>query len=135
MAWSWPRAHRSCTWSHSVACRRGPGLNPFQYTQVNIREQDSWAHSDDPTGATEKAIGLVRAGIAKTRLSVPLEPIAVETQPKTLVIGAGITGLRAAVGLADIGLGVYLVEREEDLGGWVARLRSDVPEPGKRAPS
>ncbi len=98
------------------------GLNPFQYTQVNIREQDSWAHSDDPTGATEKAIGLVRAGIAKTRLSVPLEPIAVETQPKTLVIGAGITGLRAAVGLADIGLGVYLVEREKDLGGWVARF-------------
>ena len=45
-------------------------LNPFAYTQVNIREQDSWAHGDDPEGATAKAIGLVRAGIAKTRHSV-----------------------------------------------------------------
>ena len=103
------------------------GLNAFEYTQVNIREQGSWAHSDDPAGATEKAIGLVRAGIAKTRLSIPLEPIAVETQPKTMVIGAGIAGLRAAVALADIGLGVYLVEREKDLGGWVARFATMYP--------
>ncbi|MCK7513162.1 MAG: hypothetical protein MZV70_60155 [Desulfobacterales bacterium] len=28
------------------------GLNPFQYVQVNIREQCSWAHSDDHEGAT-----------------------------------------------------------------------------------
>ena len=45
------------------------GLNPYAYTQVDIREQDSWAHGDDPAGATRKAIGLVRAGIAKTRLT------------------------------------------------------------------
>lgn len=96
------------------------GLNPFQYSHVNIREQDSWAHSDDPAGATAKAIALVRAGIAKTRLSEPLEPLAVETTPRTMVIGAGVAGLRAAIGLADIGLGVYLVEREAELGGWVA---------------
>ena len=36
---------------------------------------------------------------------MPLEPLVVETIPHTLVIGGGITGLRAAVGLADIGLG------------------------------
>jgi heterodisulfide reductase subunit A len=103
------------------------GLNPFEYTQVNIREQGSWAHSDDRAGATEKAIGLVKAGIAKTRLSVPLQPLTVETTPKALVVGGGIAGLRAAVGLADIGLGVYLVEREESLGGWVAGLGSMYP--------
>ena len=103
------------------------GLNPFQYTQVNIREQDSWAHSDDPEGATEKAIGLVRAGVAKTRLSSPLEPLVVETTPKTMVIGAGIAGLRAAIGLADIGLGVYLVEREPEVGGWVGKFGAMYP--------
>ena len=103
------------------------GLNPFEYTQVNIREQGSWAHSNDRAGATEKAVGLVKAGIAKTRLSVPLQPITVETTPKALVIGAGIAGLRAALGLADIGLGVYLVEREESLGGWVAGLGDMYP--------
>ncbi len=101
--------------------RRG-GMNPFQYTQVNIREQDSWAHGDDPEGATRKAIGLIRAGIAKTRASVPLEPIGVDTTSRALVVGGGIAGLRAAIGLADIGLGVTLVERESALGGWAARF-------------
>jgi heterodisulfide reductase subunit A len=98
------------------------GLNPYEYTQVNIREQCSWIHRDDHDGATSKAIGLVRAGIARTRLTEPLEPIVVETTPKTLVIGGGIAGLRAAVGLADIGLQVVVVERELTLGGWVGRF-------------
>ena len=98
------------------------GLNPYEYTQVNIREQCSWAHTDDPKGATTKAIRLVRGGIARTRLTSPLEPMVVETVPKALVIGGGIAGLRAAVGLADVGLAVYLVEKAPELGGWVKRL-------------
>jgi heterodisulfide reductase subunit A len=98
------------------------GLNPYQYTQVNIREQCSWVHTDDTAAATEKATALVRAGIGRTRLTTPLEPMVVETLPRTLVIGGGITGLRAAIGLADIGLGVTLVEREPELGGWVREL-------------
>ncbi len=98
------------------------GLNPFTYTQVNVREQCSWAHTDDPDGATRKAIGLVRSAVAQTRLSVPLEPLVVETTPATMVVGGGVAGLRAAIGLADIGLHVYVVEKEPHLGGWLARL-------------
>ena len=97
-------------------------LNPYSYTQVNVREQCSWAHTDDHEGATEKAIGLVRAGVAKTRLSTPLEPLVVKTLPRTMVVGGGVAGLRAAIGLADIGLGVDIVERASTLGGWVAEL-------------
>ena len=96
------------------------GMNPFQYTQVNVREQCSWTHTDDHDGATEKAVRLVRAGINRTRLTEPLEPIVVETTPKSLVVGGGIAGLRAALGLAEIGLSVFLVEKEPQLGGWVA---------------
>ena len=95
------------------------GLNPYEYTQVNIREQCSWTHTDDTVGATDKAARLVRAGIARTRLTEPLEPIVVETVPKAVVIGGGIAGLRAALGLAEIGIAVFLVERDADLGGWV----------------
>ena len=98
------------------------GLNPYEYTQVNIREQCSWVHTDDPAGATEKATALVRAGISRTRNTVPLVPLVVDTIPHTLVIGGGIAGLRTAVGLADIGLKVTLVEREDVLGGWVGRF-------------
>jgi heterodisulfide reductase subunit A len=102
-------------------------LNPYQYTQVNIREQCSWAHTDDREGATEKAIRLVRAGIARTRLTEPLDPTVVETVPKALVIGAGITGLRAALALADIGIAVYVVEKAPEPGGWVARFGEMYP--------
>ncbi len=98
------------------------GLNPFEYTQVNIREQCSWVHTDNRPAATKKAAALVNAGIARTRLTQPFEPLVVETTPKALVIGGGIAGLRAALGLAQIGLGAVLVEREESLGGWVGRV-------------
>ncbi len=103
------------------------GLNPYQYTQVNLREQCSWAHTDDKAGATDKGIRLVRGGIARTRLTVPLEPIVVETVPKAVVIGGGVTGLRSALGLAEIGLSVFLVEREEELGGWVGGFTEMYP--------
>ncbi len=98
------------------------GLNPYEYTQVNIREQCSWVHADDHDGATAKATALVKAGVGRTRNTVPLEPMVVDTIPHTLVIGGGIAGLRAAIGLADIGLRVTLVERELVLGGHVRTL-------------
>jgi heterodisulfide reductase subunit A2 len=96
------------------------GLSPYQYTQVNVREQCSWTHTDDHEGATAKATKLVKAGVGRTRLTVPLEPIVVETVPKAVVIGGGIAGLRAALGLADIGIAAFLVEKEARLGGWAA---------------
>lgn len=108
-----------------VAARAG--LNPYEYTQVNIREQCSWVHTDDRAGATAKATALVRAGIGRTRNTVPLEPMVVDTIPHTLVIGGGIAGLRAAVGLADIGLRVTLVERELTVGGWVRQFGAMYP--------
>jgi heterodisulfide reductase subunit A2 len=110
-----PKLH---TWTFRGVASRA-GLNPYEYTQVNIREQCSWVHTDDHDGATDKATALVRAGISRTRLTTPLDTMVVETLPHTLVIGGGIAGLRAAVGLADIGLGVTVVERELELGGWV----------------
>jgi heterodisulfide reductase subunit A2 len=118
-----PKLH---TLTFQAAARRA-GLNPYQYTQVNIREQCSWTHTDDHEGATDKAIRLVRAGINRTRLTSPLEPLVVETAQRALVIGGGIAGLRAALGLAEIGLGVFLVEREAELGGWVGRLGEMYP--------
>jgi heterodisulfide reductase subunit A len=98
------------------------GLNPYEYVQVNVREQDSWAHTDDPRAATDKAIDLVRAGIAKAKLTRPLEPMRLETIKKVLVVGAGVAGLRAAITLADLGLHVFLLEREDEPGGWIKRF-------------
>ena len=128
----------SCSPKLHVTTFRGvakrAGLNPYEYTQVNVREQASWIHSDDAQGTTDKAIHLVKAGIARTLLTEPLEPIVVETTQRTLVIGGGVAGLRAAIGLADIGLGVFLVEREAVLGGRVGTFGAMYPtgKDGKR---
>jgi heterodisulfide reductase subunit A2 len=103
------------------------GLNPYQYTQVNVREQCSWAHTDDREGATTKALQLVRAGIGRTALTTPLDPVVVDTLPRGLVIGGGVAGMRAALGMADIGLHAYLVEREDALGGWLPQLSRMYP--------
>ena len=96
------------------------GLNPYQYVQVNLREQDSWAHQHDRERATEKGIRLVRAGIAKCVLSEPLSTLRINTTPQALIIGAGVAGLRAAVALSEIGISVYVVEKADKIGGAVA---------------
>jgi heterodisulfide reductase subunit A len=44
-----------------------------------------------------------------------------------LVIGGGGAGMRAAIGLADVGLGVVLVERSSELGGRVRELGTLFP--------
>ena len=104
------------------------GLNPYQYVHVNLREQCSWAHTDDKIGATEKGVHLVRAGIAKCLLTKPLNAIRVETQPRVLVIGAGAAGMRASLLLADMGLTVYLIEKAEKPGGWTLETEHMGPE-------
>ena len=101
---------------------RRAGLNPYNYIQVNIREQSSWAHSDKPAEATRKAIKLVIAGIEKARRFRDLKPIEIETVNTSLVVGAGISGMRAAIELADMGTQVYLIERDHFIGGHVAQL-------------
>ena len=97
------------------------GLNPYEYTQVNLREQCSWAHTHNRAAATEKGLKLVRAGVAKTRLSEPLERIRVETVPQAVVVGAGVAGLRSALALSDLGISVHLIEKSSKPGGQVAR--------------
>ncbi len=44
-----------------------------------------------------------------------------ETLPHALVIGAGVAGLRAALALSDIGIGVHLIEKSPQAGGMVGR--------------
>jgi len=95
------------------------GLNPYMYTQCNVREQCSWAHRHATGPATAKATDLVRAGVARTRLGAPLTDLRVETTQAAMVIGAGVAGIRAAIALADMGVAVYLVERAADVGGRV----------------
>jgi heterodisulfide reductase subunit A len=103
------------------------GLNPYLYHHVGLREQDSWVHQSNPQKATEKAIRLMMAGIAKARLLEPLEPIVLDAEQHALVIGGGIAGLRAAWDIARRGIRVTLIEKSPFLGGHVAQLETTFP--------
>ena len=98
------------------------GLNKYNYVHANIREQCSWAHSDNKPQATEKAIQIVKAAIARVKESEALQTIEVDSQKVIAVIGAGVAGMRAADELADLGIKVYLIEREFFVGGRISQL-------------
>lgn len=93
------------------------GLNPYNYVQANIREQASWAHSDNPKGATAKAIQVVKSAIAKVKHSEALTKPKISANNSVLVIGAGVAGMRAAIELADMGTEVSIIEKEHFVGG------------------
>ncbi|MBN2170874.1 MAG: CoB--CoM heterodisulfide reductase iron-sulfur subunit A family protein [Candidatus Krumholzibacteriota bacterium] len=106
---------------------RRAGLNPYLYEHANIREQVSWASKSDPEGATDKAIRLVAAAVAKACRLRPLEPLRVGASRRVAVIGGGIAGLRSALDLASQGLAVALLERSPFFGGRAAQLDQVFP--------
>ncbi len=95
-----PRMHEPTFRKTCVAA----GLNPYYFEQANIREQCSWT-SEDKEANTSKAVDLVKSAVARTNLLESLEyPKEVDVVPETLIIGAGITGMYAALDIAGVGL-------------------------------
>lgn len=97
------------------------GLNKYNYVHANIREQVSWAHSDDKAGATEKAVHIVKSALAKVRLAESMEPFKIPAKKAVAIIGGGVAGMRAAIELSNMGCPVTLIEREHFIGGRVAQ--------------
>jgi NADH:ubiquinone oxidoreductase subunit E/NAD-dependent dihydropyrimidine dehydrogenase PreA subunit len=102
------------------------GLNMFLFQMANIREQCSWVHSDRGR-ATEKAKRLISGAVNRVRYHKELEGRRVPVQPAAMVVGAGITGIEAALKIADAGRKVYLVEKEPSIGGHMAMFDKTFP--------
>jgi len=102
------------------------GLNPYLFEMANIREQCSWV-TEDKAKATEKAEALVGAAARRVIYQQPLETKQVSINSDTLVVGAGIAGIQAALKIADSGHKVYLVERQPSIGGHMAQLDKTFP--------
>jgi|Deesub1362A_J573_1020465.scaffolds.fasta_scaffold00172_37 heterodisulfide reductase subunit A len=96
---------------------REAGLNPYLFEFVNIREQCSWVHMNDPEKATKKAMDLLRSGVSKARLLEPLSYVEVDINKRALIIGGGLAGMIAALELANQGFESYIVEKDSELGG------------------
>jgi heterodisulfide reductase subunit A len=107
------------------ACERA-GLNPFLMEMANIRELNAWA-TDNRKAATQKAKAQVKGAIERVLHHQPLEPLPVQINPNTLVVGGGIAGITAALELANGGHHVYLVEREPSIGGHMAQWDKTFP--------
>ncbi len=103
------------------------GLNPYLLEMINIREQDSWCHSEEPEKATEKAKALIEMAVARAVLLEPLERAKMKANKSVLVIGGGIAGIQASLDLADAGFKVYLVEKSPSIGGRMAQLDKTFP--------
>ncbi len=96
---------------------RDAGLNKYLLEFANIRDQCSWVHHNEPEAATAKAKDIVRMACARARYLSSLADITVPVIPKALVIGGGISGMNAALNIANQGFEVYLIEKEPYLGG------------------
>ena len=103
---------------------REAGLNPYLFELANIRDQCSWVHPLNPKEATNKAIDLVRMSIARAQSLAPLGGESLEINQSGLVIGGGMSGMTAALSLADQGFKTSLVERTDRLGGNLLNLYS-----------
>ncbi len=103
------------------------GINRFLISFANIREQNSWVHKKDPKKATKKAIDQIEMAIEEVKLMEPLEIYYSEINPTTLIIGGGVTGIKAALVIADAGYKVYLLERDLTIGGHMALFDKTFP--------
>ncbi|MEJ2641989.1 MAG: FAD-dependent oxidoreductase, partial [Desulfosarcinaceae bacterium] len=103
---------------------REAGVNPYLFEMANIRNHNAWVHQKRPDEATAKAKDQVRMAVAKAALSAPLSPASVTVTQRALVVGGGLAGMSAALGLADMGFKTLLVECQERLGGNAWRLKN-----------
>ena len=107
------------------ACARA-GINPYLFEMTNVREQDSWV-TTDKLEATKKAKALIAAAVGRVVHQQPLNSLFVPIDPAVLIVGGGITGIQAALEIANSGQKVYLVEREPSIGGHMAQFDKTFP--------
>jgi heterodisulfide reductase subunit A len=113
-----PRTHEALF----QATIREVGLNKYLFEMVNIRDQCSWVHMHEPELATAKSKDLLRMSVAKASQLIPLQEQEISVINKGLIIGGGVSGMSAALNLASQGFEVFLVEKEDSLGGIAKNL-------------
>ena len=114
---------------HEITFRKAlenAGLNPYMFEMANIREHDSWVHTDREE-ATRKAKTLIAGALNRVRWHESLEKRTVDMNPATLIIGGGIAGISAALEIADSGKKVYLIEKSDKLGGHLLNVDLTYP--------
>jgi len=113
-----PRTHEP-TFQETI---KEAGLNKYLFQMANIRDQGSWVHQNEPAAATHRAKDQVRMAVATVALQPPLQEFDLPVTKAGLIIGGGVAGMEAALGLANQGYDVALVEKKDFLGGHARKL-------------
>jgi heterodisulfide reductase subunit A len=100
------------------------GLNKYLFQMANIRDQGSWVHLNEPEAATLRAKDQVRMAITSAAFQPPLREFELPVTKAGVVIGGGAAGMEAALGLANQGYQVHLVEKKDFLGGHARKLNN-----------
>ena len=103
---------------------RDAGLNKYLFEMANIRDQNTWVHMNEPEKATKKAKDLVRMAVAKAALVEPLHQVSLDIKKSMVVVGGGVAGMEAAIGAAEQGIEVHLIEKTRALGGIARNLNT-----------
>ena len=106
--------------------RNVEGVNEFHFEQANIREHASWVNLNDSDGALEIAKDHIQMAVAKVVEDKALTRQVFPVVQEALVLGAGISGMFAALDLADK-YKVHLVERTPSVGGHMSQLDKTFP--------
>jgi len=115
-----------------AACSQRAMTNAFsfdgvQVERVNLREHVVWSHEPNDEDTQMLAEDYLRMGIVKAQKASMPEPHIEETSKDIVVVGGGVTGLTAALEAAKAGYSVTLIEKEDHLGGWLAKSVKTFP--------
>ena len=102
--------------------RLGLPFNPYLFAVANIREQALWITGEEGT-ALERAKSIISKTLRVASNSIPIEPQSLPLKPDILILGGGITGISIAQELANSGIRIFLLEKEDHLGGKALELR------------
>ncbi len=105
---------------------RKAGLNKYLVEMANLRDQNTWVHTDIPENAAAKAKELIRMAVSAVSKAHPLLDHTLPMNKDILVVGGGVAGMTASLSLAETGFKVFLVERSGQLGGVARKVRKTI---------
>ncbi len=96
---------------------------------IALREHVVWCQPPGEEDTQMMAEDYLRMYITKVQKMQVLEPFQSEEEinKSILVVGGGITGITAALEAANAGYEVQLIEKTEQLGGWLAKQHKSIP--------
>jgi len=94
---------------------------------AEVRLASFRAHGAVTADFTDRAKGIVACAVRGVPYTLAAVAAPTHVHPATLIVGAGVAGIQAALEIADAGRHVYLVEKTGTIGGHMAMFDKTFP--------